>query len=230
MQLFFTNNTEDQFILSKEESNHISKVLRKKEGDAVYFTNGQGLLLIAEIISSNNQKTKVKVTSRIEKEKEHNYNLHIAIAPTKNIERFEWFLEKTTEIGIDEITPIICDRSERKIIKNERCNRILLSAIKQSLKYHMPKLNESISFNEFIKQDIQGSKYIAHCEDVKKIELRNEKTKNQITILIGPEGDFSPSEIKTAIQRSFTPINLNNSRLRTETAAIIAAHTINIIN
>jgi 16S rRNA (uracil1498-N3)-methyltransferase len=144
------------------------------------------------------------------------------------MDRFEWFLEKATEIGIDEITPIICSRSERKVIKTERCNRILLSAMKQSLKYHLPKLNEAISLNDFIKQDVEGAKYIAHCEEGNKIELREEKKVEKTTILIGPEGDFSPSEIEMALQNQFKAVSLGTGRLRTETAGIVAVHTINI--
>ena len=230
MQLFFTENTNDEFILPSEESKHITKVLRKKEGDKINFTDGKGNLIIAEITTSDIRKTRVKVIEKIEKEKQHNYYLHIAISPTKNIDRFEWFLEKSCEIGIDEITPIICERSERKIVKTERCNKILLSAMKQSLKYHLPKLNEGTSFKDFIKQDFEGSKYIAHCDKGEKTELRKEKKGNRILILIGPEGDFYLTEIEKSIQHNFNPISLGNSRLRTETAAIVAVHTINIKN
>ncbi len=228
MQLFFTENTNDEFILPSEESKHITKVLRKKEGDIINFTDGRGNLIIAEITNTDIRKTRVKVIEKMEKEKQHNYYLHIAISPTKNMDRFEWFLEKSCEIGIDEITPIICARSERKIVKTERCNRILLSAMKQSLKYHLPRLNEGTSFKDFIKQDFEGSKYIAHCEEGEKTELRKEEKEKRNLILIGPEGDFSSTEIKIALQNEFKPIELVNSRLRTETAAIIAVHTINI--
>jgi 16S rRNA (uracil1498-N3)-methyltransferase len=227
MQLFYTNNSETEFTLLSEESKHITKVLRKKEGDTLQFTNGKGQLLIAEITTSDIRKTRVKVTEKIEKEKQHNYYLHIAIAPTKNMDRFEWFLEKATEIGIDEITPIICHHSERKVVKTERCNRILLSAMKQSLKYHLPKLNEAISFKDFIKQDFEGKKYIAHCDEGEKTELRKEKKENRTLILIGPEGDFSVTEIEIALQNKFKAVSLGNSRLRTETAGIVAVHTIN---
>jgi len=228
MQLFFTNNTEKEFTLSSEESKHICKVLRKKEGDTLNFTDGKGNLLIVEITTADSRKTRVSIVKKQQKEKQHNYHLHIAIAPTKNMDRFEWFLEKATEIGIDEITPIICSRSERKVIKTERCNRILLSAMKQSLKYHLPKLNEAISLNDFIKQDVEGAKYIAHCEEGNKIELREEKKVEKTTILIGPEGDFSPSEIEMALQNQFKAVSLGTGRLRTETAGIVAVHTINI--
>jgi 16S rRNA (uracil1498-N3)-methyltransferase len=154
--------------------------------------------------------------------------LHIAIAPTKNIDRFEWFLEKATEIGIDEITPIICRHSERKIIKTERGSRILLSAMKQSLKYHLPKLNEAISLANFLKSNFDGTKYIAHCEDGEKNELKTVSKTEKTLILIGPEGDFSPKEIELALQNQFRAVSLGTSRLRTETAGIIAVHTINI--
>ena len=187
MQLFYTDNTDTQFTLNTEESKHITKSLRKKEGDVLNFTDGKGNLLIAEIISSDLRKTRVKVIEKIDKEKGHNYYLHIAIAPTKNMDRFEWFLEKATEIGIDEITPIICDRSERKVVKIDRCNRILLSAIKQSLKYHYPKLNKAISFKDFVKLNFEGGKYIAHCEEGEKKEFREEKKEKRTLILIGPE-------------------------------------------
>ena len=227
MQLFFTENTENEFTISSEESKHITRVLRKKEGDIINFTEGKGTLLIAETTTSDSRKTRVKVIDKIEKEKGHSYYLHIAIAPTKNMDRFEWFLEKATEIGIDEITPIICDRSERKVIKTERCNRILLSAMKQSLKYHLPKLNEAISFTDFTQKNFDGSKYIAHCEESEKTELKEKNTERKTLILIGPEGDFSPNEIDKATNNNYQAISLGNNRLRTETAGVVSVTTIN---
>jgi 16S rRNA (uracil1498-N3)-methyltransferase len=230
MQLFFTNNTEKEITLSAEESKHATKVLRKKEGDILNFTDGKGNLFITKITIADSRKTSVRIVESERKPKQHNYHLHIAIAPTKNMDRFEWFLEKATEIGIDEITPIICSHSERKVIKTERCNRILLSAMKQSLKFHLPKLNEVITFKEFVKADFEGNKYIAHCEDTEKTALKNEPKAEKTLILIGPEGDFSPKEIKMALQNNFKAVSLGNSRLRTETAGIVAVHTINIKN
>ena len=203
-------------------------MLRKKEGDVLDFTDGKGGLYKAEITLADSRKCRLKIVSSDQKEKQHNYHLHIAIAPTKNMDRFEWFLEKATEIGIDEITPIICSRSERKVIKTERGNRILLSAMKQSLKYHLPKLNEAISLTDFIKQDYEGTKYIAHCEDGEKKELKTVNETEKYLILIGPEGDFNQKEIDLALQNQFKELSLGTSRLRTETAGIIAAHTINI--
>jgi len=228
MQLFYLENPKDEIILSAEESKHATKVLRKKEGDILNFTDGKGAFYKAEITIADSRKCRLKVVSTEKKEKQHNYHLHIAIAPTKNMDRFEWFLEKATEIGIDEITPIICSRSERKVIKTERCNRILLSAMKQSLKFHVPKLNEAISLNDFIKQDYKGTKYIAHCEDGEKKELKTVNKTEKTLILIGPEGDFTQKEIDLVLQNKFKEVSLGTSRLRTETAGIVAAHTINI--
>ena len=228
MQLFFTENPESEIVLSKEESKHATKVLRKKEGDILNFTDGKGGFYKAEITVADTKKCRLQIISSEQKLKQHNYHLHIAIAPTKNMERYEWFLEKATEIGIDEITPIICDHSERKVLKTERCNRILLSAMKQSLKFHLPKLNEAIPLKEFLKKDFGENKYIAHCEDSERVELKNEKTEKKTLILIGPEGDFSHAEIEIALQNQFKIASLGTSRLRTETAGLVAVHTINL--
>ena len=230
MQLFYLENPKDEIILSAEESKHATKVLRKKEGDILNFTDGNGGFYKAEITLADSRNCRLKIVSSDQKEKQHNYHLHIAIAPTKNMDRFEWFLEKATEIGIDEITPIICSRSERKVIKTERCNKILLSAMKQSLKFRLPKLNEAISLTDFLKSNVEGDKYIAHCEKNNKLELKNQKLEEKTLILIGPEGDFSPTEIEMALQNQFKAVSLGTSRLRTETAGIVAVHTINIFN
>ncbi len=228
MQLFYLEHPKDEIILSAEESKHAIKVLRKKEEDILGFTDGRGNFYKAEIRVADNRRCRLQIVSSEQKPKQHNYHLHIAIAPTKNMDRFEWFLEKATEIGINEITPIICSRSERKVIKTERCTRILLSAMKQSLKFHLPKLNEAISLSDFIKQDFEGAKYIAHCKDGKKNELKTEDKTEKVLILIGPEGDFSPKEIELALQNQFKAVSLGTSRLRTETAGLVSVHTINI--
>jgi len=227
MQLFYLENPKNEIILSAEESKHATKVLRKKEGDILNFTDGKGGFYKAKITIADTRKSRLQVVSTEQKEKQHNYHLHIAIAPTKNMDRFEWFLEKATEIGIDEITPIICSRSERKVIKTERGNRILLSAMKQSLKFHLPKLNEAINLKEFLKQDFEGNKYIAHCQQGEKIELRAKEKVKKTTVLIGPEGDFSASEIEIALQNQFKSVSLGTSRLRTETAGLVTVLTIN---
>jgi len=230
MQLFYLENPENEIILSAEESKHATKVLRKKEGNVLDFTDGKGNCYKAEITVADSRKCRLQIVSSEQKPKQHNYYLHIAIAPTKNMDRFEWFLEKATEIGIDEITPIICSRSERKVIKTERCNKILLSAMKQSLKYHLPKLNEAITLTDFLKSNMDGAKYIAHCEKSDKLELRKDNAAEKTLILIGPEGDFSATEIEMALQNQFKAVSLGISRLRTETAGIVAVHTINMNN
>jgi 16S rRNA (uracil1498-N3)-methyltransferase len=233
MQLFYNsdiNENTKQFSFQKEESRHIVKVLRKSVGDHLHITDGKGWLYHAEMISSNINKCTAKIISRGLQPK-RNYSLHLAVAPTKMNDRFEWFLEKATEIGIDKITPIICDHSERKIIKTERFERILQSAMKQSLSCYLPKLNEAISFKDFIKQDFKGDLFIAHCEETDKKSLKQQlKPNTDITILIGPEGDFSVKEIEQALQNKFIPVTLGATRLRTETAAIVACHSVAFIN
>ncbi|MCL5127958.1 16S rRNA (uracil(1498)-N(3))-methyltransferase [Algibacter sp. L4_22] len=233
MQLFYNPNINEnttQFSFEKEESRHIVKVLRKQVGDTLHITNGKGWLFSAKISIPNINKCTAEITSKTLQPKQK-YNLHLAVAPTKMNDRYEWFLEKATEIGIDSITPIICDHSERKIIKAERFERIIQSAAKQSLSCYLPKLNEAVSFKNFLKQDFLGDLFIAHCEETDKKSLKNElKPKQDITILIGPEGDFSIKEIELALQNDFIPVTLGETRLRTETAAIVACHSVAFIN
>jgi len=219
-----------QLNFDKDESRHIVKVLRKKSGDQLHITNGKGWLFEAELTLADIKYCSVNITSKSLQDK-RTYNLHLAVAPTKMNDRYEWFLEKATEIGIESITPIICDHSERKIIKTERFEKIIQSATKQSLNCYLPKLNAAISFKDFIKQDFKGNLFIAHCEETGRKSLKNElKPKTDITILIGPEGDFSVKEIETAINNKFIPVTLGETRLRTETAAIVACHSVTFIN
>ncbi len=233
MQLFYNptiNETQTSFVFDKEESKHIIKVLRKKESDILHVTNGLGFLFTTEITIASDTKCTVKIVS-FEKQEMPKFHLHLAVAPTKMNERYEWFLEKATEIGIQEITPIICDHSERKVIKTDRFQKILESAMKQSLHYYMPKLNEPISFRDFVKSQNSGQLFIGHCEETAKKSLKNELKPNQdVTILIGPEGDFSVKEIEQAIATNFIPVSLGATRLRTETAAIVACHSVVLIN
>jgi len=234
MQLFY-NPTIDkdtkQITFDKIESRHIVKVLRKKEGDQIYITNGKDQLFVCQITMANDKKCLAVIFSKEEKQKLRDYYLHVAIAPTKNNDRFEWFLEKATEIGIDEITPIICQNSERKVIKTERLEKIILSAMKQSLKFHLPKLNEAITFSEFLKLERKEKICIAHCDEGDKKLLKEVvKPKETVTILIGPEGDFSPSEISKSMTSKCIPITLGEARLRTETAALVAVQNISFIN
>ena len=228
MQLFFSDTLEEKITLTNEEKKHITRVLRKKIGDNILFTNGKGLLYTGEITALKKNTPKIEIIKKENKEKIHNYYLHIAIAPTKNINRFEWFLEKATEIGIDEITPVFCERSERKKINQERCMKILISSMKQSLKYHLPKLNNPVLYTDLIKQDFKGDKFIAHCLNKDKIKLDKSINKKS-NILIGPEGDFSEDEINLAIENNFQSLSLGKSRLRTETAGVIATHSVNTL-
>lgn len=233
MQLFYSpdlDNSTKQFVFPPEESKHIARVLRKTEGDIVHITNGKGYLFEAEILVPDQKRCKVKIVSE-SKSVPKRYSLHMAVAPTKMNDRFEWFLEKATEIGIDEITPLICDHSERKTVKLERMERVLQSAMKQSLQTVLPKLNPPMSFKDFMEIENTGLKFIAHCDEGEKMELKRRVIADMdITILIGPEGDFSKEEIDAAKAKGFVPISLGNNRLRTETAAIVACTTVNVIN
>jgi 16S rRNA (uracil1498-N3)-methyltransferase len=233
MQLFYNPNINEkttQFSFEKEESRHIVKVLRKQVGDTLHITNGEGWLFSAKISIPNINKCTAEIISKT-LQPNRKYKLHLAVAPTKMNDRYEWFLEKATEIGIDSITPIICDHSERKVIKPERFERIIQSAAKQSLTCYLPKLNKAISFKEFINQDFTSHLFIAHCEETDRKSLKNElNPKQNITILIGPEGDFSTKEIELALQNKFIPVTLGETRLRTETAAIVACHSVAFIN
>lgn len=228
MQLFYSPEIEKgqtSFTFDKDESKHIIKVLRRKMGDLLYVTNGKGTLFTTKITLDSDKKC---VTEIIDSEDQAPtlFRLHLAVAPTKMNERYEWFLEKATEIGIHEITPIICDHSERKIVKTERFEKIIQSAMKQSLQYHLPILNEPISLKDFLNQDHQGEKYIAHCEETEKVLLKDsiDIHKNYL-LLVGPEGDFSTNEINLALAKGYRPVSLGHTRLRTETAALVAVHS-----
>lgn len=234
MQLFYNtdiNPNTSSITFDKVESRHIVRVLRKKERDILHITNGKGFLFDAKIIAASDKNCVAEIINFQEKPKPWPYYLHIAIAPTKNNDRIEWFLEKATEIGIDEITPIICHNSERRVIKLERFEKIIQSAMKQSLKFTLPKINEPVKFNEFINQNFEGAKHIAYCEDGDKNLLQSViKPSEKTTILIGPEGDFSSDEITKALEQKFTPISLGESRLRTETAGLVAVNIVSFIN
>lgn len=229
MQLFYNPTITEEaktFVFDKEESKHIIKVLRKKEGDVLHVTNGKGFLFYTEITIASDNKCTVKINS-FEKQEPSPFRLHLAVAPTKMNERYEWFLEKATEIGIHEITPIICEHSERKVIKTDRFQKIVESAMKQSLHYYLPILNEPVAFKEFIKTQKTGQLFMAHCEETDKRSLKNELQASQdVLILIGPEGDFSVKEIQLALEHHFIPVSLGATRLRTETAAVVACHSV----
>ncbi|PQJ81199.1 16S rRNA (uracil(1498)-N(3))-methyltransferase [Polaribacter glomeratus] len=241
MQLFYNPQiTKDttQITFDKIESKHIVRVLRKKEKDILHITNGFGFLFEVKIIIASDKKCVAEIISAEKKPKPWPYYVHIAIAPTKNNDRIEWFLEKATEIGIDEITPIICSNSERRYVKIDRFEKIIQAAMKQSLKFTLPKINEPVKFNDFINQTFDGTICIAHCEPLDKSATQKEKKvlksvvnpSEKTTILIGPEGDFSTQEITKALEKKWIPISLGESRLRTETAGLVAIQNISFIN
>ncbi|MDM1045767.1 16S rRNA (uracil(1498)-N(3))-methyltransferase [Myroides sp. 1354] len=229
MQLFYSPSIDKEqatFTFDKDESKHIIRVLRKKEGDTLFVTNGRGTLFETKISLASDRSCLTEITGYTD-HAQTPFRLHLAVAPTKMNERYEWFLEKATEIGIHEITPIICDHSERKVVKTERFEKIIQSAMKQSLQHYLPQLNEPITLKEFLKQDHQGALYIAHCEEDKEKELLKNSIQPQenYLLLVGPEGDFSPIEIKIALEKGFKPVSLGHTRLRTETAALVACHS-----
>ncbi len=225
MELFYKENLvayDESITLGAEESLHLSKVLRKKVGKMISVTNGKGLEWQGKIVSADARKAAIKKTDII-LHQNRLIPLHIAIAPTKINDRLEWFLEKATEIGVSQITPLLCDHSERKVIKPERLNKILIGGIKQSTQFFLPKLNPMISFKEFMKLEHPQTKLIAHCQkgDQKALHQIQNLSRN-ILIMIGPEGDFSDREIKIARLLNFGAITLGEQRLRTETAGIVA--------
>lgn len=232
MQIFYAPDISGNiYTLNEEESKHCIRVLRLEVGDEITLIDGKGGLFKTRIVKPEPKRCQVEVFETFLEYDKRNHHLHIAIAPTKNIERFEWFLEKATEIGIDEITPLLCEHSERKVINNERLEKIIISAMKQSIKAYRPKLNQLIPFKQFIQSQNEGELFIAHCYKNDLTHLKKEiRPKQNSTILIGPEGDFSPEEVSLAIQYHLKEISLGKSRLRTETAGVVACHIANLTN
>lgn len=231
MHVFYTPDIQTKTELPEEEAQHCIRVLRLTAGDEITLTDGKGNFYRAEISAATNKRCLINIIETIYQEPLWPCRLHIAIAPTKNMDRNEWFAEKATEIGFDELTFLNCRFSERKVIKTERIEKILVSAIKQSLKARLPVLNEMTDFDKFISRDFKGQKFIAHCYEGEKPLLRDVLQKGEdALVLIGPEGDFSEEEVKKAIEKGFIPISLGKSRLRTETAALVACHTMNLMN
>ncbi len=230
MNLFFCREIENGFaVFDEEESAHCIRVLRMRTGEEIFFVDGEGNFYSGSMEDANAKKCVIKIKEKKEFFGKRNYWLHVAIAPTKNIDRFEWFLEKATEIGIDEITPLICQRSERREIKTERLNKVLLSAMKQSLKAYLPKLNAAVSFEKFISGSLSGKKFI--CSMNTEAHLKSVLEKNSRTIiLIGPEGDFTEQEIASATKNEFNSVSLGESRLRTETAGVVACSVVSLLS
>ena len=217
--------------LSKEESKHIVRVLRKSTGDAIDFTDGKGFFYRCKIVDASPASCQIEVIGKNLGNDQRDYQVTLAVAPTKNIGRFEWFLEKATEIGIDRIVPFYSMHSERTTIKPDRLKKVIVAAMKQSLKSNLPELSDECNFNKLITEPFVGKKYIAYINDEVITLLSKTYPKGEdVMILIGPEGDFSPKEVKMAIENGFEAVSLGTSRLRTETAGIVACHTINLIN
>lgn len=224
MFLFFAYKFDEKSaFLDQKETIHCKNVLRKKVGEKIYITDFKGKIFSAVIASFNKKETQLSELNLYTSENPPTFNIHLAIAPTKNISRIEWLIEKLTEIGIQEISFIKCKNSERKNINIERLNKIIYTAAKQSLKTYLPKLNELLEFNKFISQEFSAEKLIAHCHDAQKTNLKeNLKEQQDILMLIGPEGDFDIAEIEAALDKGFKAVSLGNERLRTETAALTA--------
>jgi 16S rRNA (uracil1498-N3)-methyltransferase len=233
MHLFYTPDIDaasSHYYLNEEESKHCIKVLRLVRGDNIGLIDGRGNFYTAAIADPHPKRTGLEIITVQSDFNKRNHYLHIAIAPTKNIERLEWFLEKATEIGIDEISLIICQRSERKEAKVDRLGKIITSAIKQSVKAYHPLLNEPVSFGKLIKAPFDGQKFIAHCDGDRSALKDLFKPFGRYLVLIGPEGDFTPKEVGDALNNNFKAISLGESRLRTETAALEACFELNFLN
>ena len=223
VQLFFNPNITDDFVLDKDESRHLIRVLRKTLGDTVDFTDGKGGHYVCEITDASDKRARIRV-QEIEKYAPRKARFHLAIAPTKNMDRLEWCVEKAVEIGVETITPIITANSERRKLRLDRLERIAVSAMKQSLKFYIADIQEVVSFSEFLESIKCEHKFIAHkSAEFSGMPLVNRKTTGDVVVLIGPEGDFSPSELEAAIAAGFECVTLGSSRLRTETAGVVAA-------
>lgn len=229
--LFYSPDIDKISQLPEYESQHCVKVLRMRSGDKLTVTDGKGFFYDCELIDANSKGCTISVLNRYEVPTGRNFKLHIAFSPTKQMDRNEWFIEKATEIGIDKFTPIYSNFSERKDIKTERLKKIAISAIKQSQQASLPEIDIQVSFNDFISMQFNSKKYIAHCYDKPKTPLTQLYNKgDDALILIGPEGDFSEEEVESAIKNGFEPISLGETRLRTETACLVAMHTIHVVN
>ena len=231
MHVFFTPDiSADDYLLSEEESKHANRVLRLTVDEEVLLIDGKGGEYLARISAMAGKRMMVNVIQKTFETARSVHRLHLAIAPTKNIDRLEWFLEKATEIGVDEITPLLCRYSERKVIKEDRLERVIVAAMKQSIKSFKPILHPLITFQDFVKQAAEEGRYIAHCYDEEKLSLKDVANTNKSTVvMIGPEGDFSLEEVALALENGFFGVTLGKERLRTETAGLVACHTVNLM-
>ena len=234
MQLFYAPDmTLPEYTLSEEESRHAVKVLRLTVGDSLHITDGRGNLHLCEVISDAPKHCTVRVVSTEREWERLPYRLTMAVAPTKNIDRYEWFLEKATEIGVEAFVALECEHSERRVIKPEREMKVITSAVKQSLKAYHPSLDDMTPLSEFVRRPFAGRKFIAHCDEpiVGKTYLGSALHPGEdAVVLIGPEGDFSAEEIRLAVECGFEEVTLGRMRLRTETAAVVAANIVSVVN
>ena len=229
MHLFYNPHIKgDSFELEEQESKHAIRVLRLVRGDHVILVDGRGGWYEAVISEDHPKRCKLQIEKETLDYQALPYKLHLAVAPTKNMDRFEWILEKATEIGISEITPLICMRSERKQVKSERLERILVSAMKQSLKAYKPKLNEAMTMEAFLQTERQGTLGIAHCYPLERKSIKELDYSGTYTLLVGPEGDFTEEEVSLALQAGYVPFHLGQSRLRTETAALYITSAVSL--
>lgn len=231
MQLFYTPDINGiEYLFTEEESKHAIRVLRLNVGDQISMVDGKGNFYEAVITDAHPKRCKVLVQNVVKEYGKRNYFLHMAISPLKNPDRFEWFLEKATEIGIDEITPLLCERTEKKNINLERSNRILESAMKQSIKAYHPVLNPLTKLSDLVQRAEEKTKMIATCEGSREFIRDCYHAGESAIIMIGPEGDFTAEEILAATNNQFHKVTLGESRLRTETAGIAACHSISFMN
>jgi 16S rRNA (uracil1498-N3)-methyltransferase len=229
--LFYCPDIGHNPILPEQESQHCAKVLRMRDGDLLTITDGEGQFFDCKLLLSHPKKSMVTILRQWEEPRKRDFLLHIAFSPTKQMDRNEWFVEKATEIGVDRFTPILGSFSERKEIKRERLDKIAIAAMKQSQQSRLPIIDEMLPFGKLVGQPFAGRKFIAHCYDLPKSPLSQSYRKGEnALILIGPEGDFSEQEVAEAINNGFEPVSLGDTRLRTETASLVALHTIHLIN
>ena len=233
VRYFYVPNAAIHTELPPEEATHAVRVLRLKDGDDIFLMDGEGVFYEAIVTLANQKHCFYEIKQQMPQSRTWKGHLHLAIAPTKDIGRIEWLVEKATEVGFDEISFLSCQFSERKVLRTDRVERIVVSAMKQSRKAWKPIVNEIVTFDRFMQRDEEGSKFICHCyNEITKIDffsnLNNEKCSDDITILVGPEGDFSIDEVRQAIDNNYQSVTLGNSRLRTETAGLVAVMMANL--
>jgi 16S rRNA (uracil1498-N3)-methyltransferase len=232
MHLFFAPDfSVERPILPEEEARHALKVLRLGIGDVVRVTDGRGNFYEATVAAADAKKCRLAVLRHEPESSKKGFTIHVAVAPTKNTDRTEWMVEKCVEIGVDQISFVLCERSERRYFNPDRVEKIAVAAMKQSLKANLPQLGELVPLREFLKRTLPGHKYIAHLvEGERQLLQRVVPAGGTYCVLIGPEGDFTPGEVAAALASGFAPVSLGESRLRTETAGIVACHILNLVN